>query len=316
MVFQNYSLYPHMTVFENMAFGLRNRHVPKAEVKERVTRVAGVLGLEDLLKRKPKALSGGQRQRVAIGRAIVRQPQAFLLDEPLSDLDTRLRAQMRQEIVSLQRAFETTTLYVTHDQAEALVLGDRVAVMRAGTFEQVDVPRRLYERPANLFVAGFIGSPPMNLAEATVEEQDGALYLRFGGHRLLIDERTLAERPAVRGYEWKQVVLGVRPEDLRSAEGGVPDDLRLGVRVRQRETAGADVYLHFLVDAPLLLEEDPRDPELGEAEGEPWPVERLNVFQARVEEGTIIVEGDRVELTVRPGRLHLFDPKTGESILD
>jgi len=316
MVFQNYSLYPHMTVFENMAFGLRNRHVERAVVKERVGKVAGLLGLEDLLKRKPRALSGGQRQRVAIGRAIVRQPQAFLMDEPLSDLDTRLRAQMRTEITNLQREFGITTLYVTHDQAEALHLGDRVAVMRNGSFEQVDDPRRLYERPSNLFVAGFIGSPPMNLAEATLEEQDGSLFLRFGGHRLAVDGQTMAARPALRDYAWKQVVLGIRPEDLGLADAAVPMDGRLAVRVRRRETAGADVYLHFLVDAPLLLEEDPRDPELGEAEDEPWPVERLNVFLARVAEATGAVEGDGVELAVRPGRLHLFDPKTGDSILD
>jgi multiple sugar transport system ATP-binding protein len=316
MVFQNYSLYPHMSVYDNMAFGVRVRRTGKAEVDERVRRVADVLGLRDLLKRKPRSLSGGQRQRVAIGRAIARHPQAFLLDEPLSDLDTRLRAQMRAEIAHIQREFGVTTLYVTHDQGEALMLGDRVAVIRAGVLEQIDPPAVVYDHPANLFVAGFIGSPPMNLAEATVEETDGALFLRFGGHRLGIDGSTLAARPRLRRYAWRQAVMGIRPEDLQLPGPNRDEDDRLRVTVSRRETVGADVYLHFVVDAPLLLEEDPRDPELGEVDGRPWPAERANVFLAKVGEATGASEGDRVELAVRPGKLHLFDPKTGESIRD
>ena len=315
MVFQTHALYPHMSVYENMAFGIRARGMKKTEVDERVHRVADVLGLGDFLKRKPWSLSGGQKQRVAIGRAIVRHPQAFLLDEPLSDLDTRMRAQLRAEIAHIQQEFSVTTLYVTHDQGEALLLGDRVAVMRAGVLEQIDHPKALYEHPANLFVAGFIGSPPMNLAEATLEEEDGALSLRFGSHRLAVDAATLAARPRLRAFVGRQVVMGVRPEDIQLPEPGAPEGALLRVTVSHRESLGSDTYLHFVIDAPLLLEEDPRDPELGEVEGGPWPAERVNVFLAKVG-ASAASKGDRVELAVRPGKVHLFHPTTGESIED
>jgi multiple sugar transport system ATP-binding protein len=316
MVFQTHSLYPHMSVYDNMAFGIRVRGTNKAQVDERVQRVADVLGLRDLLKRKPWSLSGGQKQRVAIGRAIVRHPQAFLLDEPLSDLDTRMRAQLRSEIAHIQQEFSVTTLYVTHDQGEAMLLGDKVAVMRAGALEQVDHPRAIYEHPANLFVAGFIGSPPMNLAEATLEEEGGGPSLRFGSHRLAIDAATLAARPRLRTYVGRQVVMGIRPEDIQLPGQDTPEGALLHVTVSHRELVGADVYLHFVVDALLLLEEDPRDPELGEVDGGPWPAERANVFLAKVGEASAASQGDRVDLAVRPGKVHLFDPKTGESIED
>jgi multiple sugar transport system ATP-binding protein len=318
MVFQNYALYPHLNVYENVAFGLRSRRVKKADVDQRVRLVARVLGLEDVLKKRPAKLSGGQRQRVAMGRAIVRRPRAFLLDEPLSNLDVRLRAEMRAEISRLQREFGVTTLYVTHDQAEAMMLGDRVAVMRAGTLQQVDSPRAIYERPRNLFVAGFVGSPPMNLAEATVEEADGRVYLRFGGHRLGVDGETLAHRARVRSFVWRQVVVGIRPEDLALADDAAPEDRRLRMEVRRREDSGADVFLHFVVDAPLLLDRDPRDPEVDEAEngsGGRWAAERTNVFLARLG-ATGAKPGDVVELSVQAGAIHLFDPKTGEAIED
>jgi multiple sugar transport system ATP-binding protein len=273
-----------------------------------------MLGLQDLLKKRPRALSGGQRQRVAMGRAIVRRPHAFLMDEPLSNVDTRLRAELRAEISRLQREFAVTTLYVTHDQAEALMLGDRVAVMRDGVLEQVDTPKAIYQRPATLFVAGFVGSPPMNLAEATVEDRDGAMYLRFGPHRLRVDGPTLAARPLVRSYAWRQVVLGIRPEDLYLAGADVPEEARIRLTVRHREDAGPDVYLHFHMDAPLVLDEDPR--EVVEDEGESgWIPERVNVFLARFD-ATGATEGSVVDLAVRPGRVHLFDPKTGEAIFE
>src|SRR5438270_6545526 len=199
MVFQSYALYPHLSVFENIAFGLRLQKIPKSEVNKRVTDAARVLGLEPLLKRKPRALSGGQRQRVAMGRAIVRQPQAFLMDEPLSNLDAKLRVQMRAEIGKLQHDLGTTTIYVTHDQVEAMTMGDRVAVMSQGVLQQVDTPQSLYENPANLFVAGFIGTPPMNLLAAQAEAENGGVGLLVGRQRLLLSDETLVRYPGVRG---------------------------------------------------------------------------------------------------------------------
>src|SRR5438552_8642697 len=231
MVFQSYALYPHMTVEQNLAFGLKLRKMPKQEVSERVRRAANILNIEEFLKRKPRALSGGQRQRVAMGRAIVREPQAFLMDEPLSNLDAKLRVQMRAEIHQLQRRLGVTTIYVTHDQVEAMTMGDRVAVLRDGRLQQVDTPQNLYDRPMNEFVAGFIGSPSINLVEATLEKEGGALSVKFGEQRLAVDPRLAGSRPALDEYVGRQVILGIRPEDFEDAsiESDTPPDRRLKV---------------------------------------------------------------------------------------
>jgi multiple sugar transport system ATP-binding protein len=251
-----------------------------------------------------------------MGRAIVREPQVFLMDEPLSNLDARLRAQTRGEIARIQREVGVTTLYVTHDQTEAMTLGDRVGVLRGGVLQQVAAPNDLYRRPENLFVAGFIGAPPMNLAEATLEEAEEGTFLRFSGHRIRADGSASVQRSALRRYAWRQVVVGVRPEDLDDAATlGAPHDARLRVVVERRETIGPDVYLYFTVEAPLLLAEDPREPPVREPIGGPWAVERANVWMARL--GLAAAQpGDTVELAVRPRRLYLFDPRTGDVLRD
>src|SRR5207247_3511908 len=235
MVFQNYALYPHKSIYDNLAFPLRLRKMPKAEVDNRVRRIARLLELEEHLNRRPRQLSGGQRQRVAMGRAIVREPQAFLMDEPLSNLDAKLRVEMRAEILRLQRDLAVTTIYVTHDQTEAMTMGDRVAVMRRGVLQQTDEPQRLYERPANLFVAEFIGSPAMNLVEADLERDGDGLVARFGEHRL----RVRRGRPG-------RAILGFRPEDLEDAAlaGGAAAGASLGVVPDIREDMGSEVYVH------------------------------------------------------------------------
>src|SRR5207248_7037750 len=217
MVYQNYALYPHMNARDNMAFGLKMRGLAKDEIERRVQDAAKVLGLADVLKKKPRHLSGGQRQRVAMGRAIVREPQAFLMDEPLSNLDAKLRVQMRAEIARIQRSLKVTTIYVTHDQSEAMTLGDRVCVLRAGLLQQVDRPQVLYDSPANLFVAGFIGSPAMNLVEAELDERGGGLVVSFGPHELSVPDDVAARRAELRGYAGRRVALGIRPEDLAAA---------------------------------------------------------------------------------------------------
>src|SRR5690348_4934190 len=217
MIFQNYALYPHMNVFENMAFGLKMRGIDKAEIQRRVDGAAKVLGLADVLGKRPRHLSGGQRQRVAMGRAIVREPVAFLMDEPLSNLDAKLRVQMRAEIARIQRDLGVTTIYVTHDQSEAMTLGDRVCVLRGGLLQQVDRPQVLYGRPENLFVAGFIGSPAMNMAVGRLAEQDGRHVVAFGPHELPVEDDVLWSRPALKSYVGREVALGIRPEDLEDA---------------------------------------------------------------------------------------------------
>ena len=314
MVFQNYALYPHMTVYDNIAFGVRSRRLKKTELDRRVRSIAAVLELEPLLKKRPGALSGGQQQRVAMGRAIVRNPEAFLLDEPLASLDVRLRAELRGEVARLQRETGITTLYVTHDQTEAMTLGDRIGVLRNGVLQQVASPSELYRNPRSLFVAGFIGSPPMNLAEATVEESIDGLFVRFSGHRIRVDGHDTDGRSGLRDYSWRQVVVGLRPEDIVDATRvDHADDVRLRVTVTRREEVGPDVYLHFTVDAPLLLAEDPRQVEVERQVGEWWPVERSNIWLARLD-STQAREGDVVDLAVRPQRLYLFDPRTGDVI--
>lgn len=314
MVFQNYSLYPHMTVYDNIAFGAQSLKLKKAEVDVLIWRAAGILGLEDLLRKKPRALSGGQQQRVAMGRAIVREPEAFLMDEPLSNVDQRARLQIRGEIARIQRDLGITTLYVTHDQNEAMVLGDRVGVLREGVLEQVASPGTIYRSPENLFVAGFIGSPPMNLAEATVEEAVDGLFLRFGGHRIGVDGVVDVGGPGVQSYAWRQVVVGIRPEDLGdAAELGAPVEARFRVIVNRREVIGPDVLLFFTVDAPLLLAEDPRHAGVEQDLNQPWPAEHQNEWMARLVSSDV-QPGETIELAVRPGRMYLFDPRSGDVI--
>jgi len=318
MVFQNYALYPHMTVYDNMAFGLKLRKIPKEDIDRRVRDAAGFLGLEELLQRKPKALSGGQRQRVAMGRAIVREPKAFLMDEPLSNLDAKLRVQMRSEIARIQNELGVTTLYVTHDQVEAMTMGDRVAVIRKGMLQQVDTPQFLYDHPHNLFVAGFIGSPAMNMVEATLSRSNGAATIEFGGFRLGLPDEVLAERSALRAFEGRQVIVGIRPEDMEDAAlvADAPADRRIRSNVLLREALGADVLAHFKIRAPVVVTEDVRELAHDVGQEALEAVERgaqagESTFLARLNPRTGAREGEPIELVVDTHRLHFFDPESG-----
>jgi multiple sugar transport system ATP-binding protein len=323
MVFQSYALYPHLTVYENIAFGLRLKKVNKAEVDKRVKDAARILGLEPFLKRKPRALSGGQRQRVAMGRAIVRQPQAFLMDEPLSNLDAKLRVQMRAEISKLQSDLGVTTIYVTHDQVEAMTMGDRVAVMRKGEIQQVASPQDLYDRPVNLFVGGFIGSPAMNMIEATLGRANGGLVVEAGRQRIVLDEETVSARPALKNFEGRKVVLGIRPEDLEDAAlaSDVPGDRRLRGEVELREALGSEIMVHFTIDSPPALTEDVRElaQDIGDeravreaAEGTPQQTTMVGRFGAR----SSVRVGETAEVAVDTRALHFFDPESGLGIYD
>ena len=322
MVFQNYALYPHMSVFDNMAFGLKLQKMPRHEIGERVHEAARILGLDELLNRKPAALSGGQRQRVAMGRAIVRHPQAFLMDEPLSNLDAKLRVQMRSEIARIQSDLGVTTIYVTHDQTEAMTMGDRVAVIRKGMLQQVDDPQSLYEHPKNLFVAGFIGSPAMNLIEAKLlADRDGALVVEFGGFRLPVPDEVIAGRPALRGYEGRMIVLGIRPEDMEDASlvSDAPPERRITALVELAEALGSDVVVHFTVDAPQALTDDVKELAVDVGQEALEHVEkqaeggRSNVL-ARLNPRTHARKGERIELVLDTQRLHFFDPDDGAGI--
>ena len=320
MVFQNYALYPHMSAYDNMAFGLKLRGVDKREIRTRVNEAARILGLADVLRKRPRTLSGGQRQRVAMGRAIVRQPAAFLMDEPLSNLDAKLRVQMRAEIARLQRDLHVTTIYVTHDQSEAMTLGDRVCVMRGGFLQQVASPQELYERPANLFVAEFIGSPAMNLVEAKLEHADGGYAVRFGDARLRVDGSVAAARPALARYVDRTVALGIRPEDLEDAAvaSDHPSDRRLRAVVDIREDMGSEVFLHFAVRAPPVQSGDVEaaiEHETMEALAA-QAAERGTPFVARADRASPAREGQEVELAVDTRRLHFFDLETGRGIYD
>jgi multiple sugar transport system ATP-binding protein len=317
MVFQNYALYPHMTARDNMAFGLRMRHEPKGVIERRVSDAAKLLGLVETLGKKPRTLSGGQRQRVAMGRSIVREPQAFLMDEPLSNLDAKLRVQMRAEISRLQRDLEVTTIYVTHDQIEAMTMGDRVAVMHDGLLQQVARPQELYDRPANLFVAGFIGSPAMNMLEAELERENGAHALRFGESRITVSDDVLEKRGGLRAFQGRKVLVGIRPEDLEDAAvAGSAEGRTIAAEVDIREDMGSEVYLHFALDAPPVPAEQMRA-AAGEEAAEAAELEarRHGVpFVARVDRATRAQEGGRVELVVDTRHLHFFDPETGAGI--
>jgi multiple sugar transport system ATP-binding protein len=321
MVFQNYALYPHMSVFDNMAFGLKLQKVPKREINKRVRETAEILGLGELLGRKPAALSGGQRQRVAMGRAIVRHPQAFLMDEPLSNLDAKLRVQMRAEIARIQHELEVTTIYVTHDQTEAMTMGDRVAVIRKGELQQVDSPQTLYEHPVNIFVAGFIGSPAMNLLEATLHHGADGWTVSAGDIDLDLPDRTVAERPGLTAYDGKPLVLGIRPEDMEDASlvGEAPAGHRLRAEVDLRESLGSEVIAHFSIGARPAITDDVK--ELAVDVG----VEALQTVQEHAERGRANVvarlnprthaqKGDTIELVIDTSRLHFFDADNGSGI--
>ena len=323
MVFQNYALYPHMNAAKNMGFPLKMRGLPQREIDTRVTEAARVLGLSDTLHKKPRTLSGGQRQRVAMGRAIVRNPQAFLMDEPLSNLDAKLRVEMRAEISRIQRDLGVTTIYVTHDQTEALTMGDRVAVMRNGVLQQVAVPKELYARPRNLFVAEFIGSPAMNLVTADLERSDGDVRAAFGSHRLRLDPATLERHPGLSGYEGRKIVLGIRPEDIEDAAvlGETDSERVISVVCDIREDMGSEVVVRFNVDADraatrevveALAVEDAEDEETRLA------AERARgqgvVFVARLDRTTEARERQPLAVQVDVAQLHFFDPETGARI--
>jgi multiple sugar transport system ATP-binding protein len=315
MVFQSYALYPHLTVYENIAFGLRLKRLPKEEIDKRVQQAAQTLGLVEQLKRKPRNLSGGQRQRVAMGRAIVREPAAFLMDEPLSNLDAKLRVQMRAEISRIQRDLGVTTLYVTHDQVEAMTMGDRVAVMRKGELQQVDDPQTLYDRPVNLFVGGFIGSPAMNMLEGTVERRNGGFALTLGSQTLGLGEAG----KALTGYEGRPLVVGIRPEHLEEASlvRDAQPDRRLRGKVELREALGSELIVHFSIDAPPAQTQEMSE-IVRDAGGDPEGGLKSpgSVLVGRFGARAGVKEGGPVEVVVDTGSLHFFDPETGLGIYD
>lgn len=322
MVFQNYALYPHMTVAENIAFPLRLASVSKSERLARARAVARTLGLESHLGRKPRHLSGGQRQRVAMGRAIIRQPQAFLMDEPLSNLDAKLRVQMRAEISSLQRELHVTTVYVTHDQTEAMTMGDKVAVMRRGELQQFGSPEEVYGAPANVFVAGFIGSPPMNLVEGRLQQSRDGYTIEIGSATVRLEPEEIARASELARFAGQSIIVGIRPERLEDAALATQtsQQRRIIGTVSIREALGSDVLIHFKLDGPNArlsreiygLVHDVEDPS---------QVEELNVagggavFVGRFSAQSTVREGDRIEIAVGPQALQFFDPETGYAIV-
>jgi multiple sugar transport system ATP-binding protein len=315
MVFQNYALYPHMTVAQNIAFSLKLQKRPKKEIKERVQDTAKLLGLEELLDRRPKQLSGGQRQRVAMGRAIIRQPQVFLMDEPLSNLDAQLRVHMRGEIEALQKRLGVTTVYVTHDQVEAMTMGDRVAVLRSGELQQVDTPSNVYDRPANLFVAGFIGSPPMNLARGTIETHDEGLAARLGTTTIPIPHDVSRGR-GLDVWVGREVIVGIRPEDLEGPpeDGQVPDGARLDATIDRVEALGSELLCFFTLDAPPASSEAVAEATGGGLDEVALITREGTPFCATFEPRSAVRVGDRVEVIVDTRHLHFFDPETEDAI--
>jgi multiple sugar transport system ATP-binding protein len=320
MVFQSYALYPHMNVFDNMAFGLRLHGVKRKDLRARVEPAAEMLGLKDLLKRKPGQLSGGQRQRVAMGRAIVREPEAFLMDEPLSNLDAKLRVEMRSYVALLHQQLRTTTLYVTHDQTEAMTMGDRVAVMRDGRLVQCDAPQALYVRPANLFVAGFIGSPAMNFFQSELAEADAGLAVRIGGSTLRLPRSVLEAHPRLSEYAGREVIVGIRPEDLEDATF-VPsaNGASLDVQVSLAEPMGAELIAHFSVAGASAgeskaLAELREHGELGAGSTLRLPGRGTATMTARLSPHSTAHVGAPLRLAIDLERLHFFDPETEASI--
>jgi multiple sugar transport system ATP-binding protein len=313
MVFQNYALYPHLTVWENIAFGLRLRRERKSVIDERVTWAAKMLDLTPYLQRRPKELSGGQRQRVAMGRAIVRHPQAFLMDEPLSNLDAKLRVQMRADIAHLQRELGTTTIYVTHDQVEAMTMGDRVAVMSQGKLQQVDTPQRLYDHPENLFVAGFIGTPPMNLLEGDVRTDGDAISVVIAGQPLALSEKAISRYPDVRRHAGKRIVFGVRSDDLHLAS--TRDELpSIKARLELVEALGSTSMAYFRIDTRAVTAgaAGVQDAVEEEGEGEGVTAARPNlVASLPAREAVGLKPGEHVPVAIDTAQAHLFDAETG-----
>jgi multiple sugar transport system ATP-binding protein len=311
MVFQSYALYPHLSVSENIAFGLRLRREPKEVIGERVGWASKLLDLSPYLARRPKELSGGQRQRVAMGRAIVRQPQAFLMDEPLSNLDAKLRVQMRADIAKLQRDLRTTTIYVTHDQVEAMTMGDRVAVMNQGVLQQVDTPQRLYDDPANLFVAGFIGTPPMNLLETSVAARNGSVEVAFGDQRVTLSDEAMSRFPEVRGRDGQRVVLGVRADNLHRADKR-PDLPSIDAGLELVEALGSQSIAYFRVDAMAIGVDEDLLEEAAHIDAEGVTAARPNLVASMApDEAKDLVPGERVPVAIDTRHIHLFDPESG-----
>ncbi|GAA3729268.1 ABC transporter ATP-binding protein [Salinactinospora qingdaonensis] len=315
MVFQSYALYPHLSVRDNIGFGLQLRRMPKAEIARRVEQTAATLSLTDHLDRRPRNLSGGQRQRVAMGRAIVRQPQAFLMDEPLSNLDAKLRVQMRAEISRIQRALGVTTVYVTHDQIEAMTLGDRVAVMKRGVLQQVAPPQELYERPANLFVAGFIGSPAMNLVSGRLELDGDAATLTLGSQIVSLPPGLLSQRPALRDYAGRDVAVGIRPEALQDADLAPDTEGAVLTSVTDLvEALGSELLVHFRIDATPVSTDDTkelaRDTGVDQLDGATPGTAMIARFSPR----SRATEGAQLRVWLDTGLLYFFDPETGVAI--
>jgi multiple sugar transport system ATP-binding protein len=317
MVFQNYALYPHMTVEQNLAFGLQQRKTPKDEIRRRVSEVARLLGLSDYLKRKPAALSGGQRQRVAMGRAIVREPQAFLMDEPLSNLDAKLRVSMRASLSQLHERLGVTTVYVTHDQVEAMTLGQRVCVLRDGKLQQVDRPQTLFNSPVNLFVAGFMGSPSMNFVKARLIRDDGAAVV-FADCRLPVGPELLGSRPGLDNYFGRELILGIRPSDFEDATLADPQWPRLSARADVTEALGTEMHVLFMIDAPpvkhsaLSHAASAADADADEA-ALPLGSDK-SLWTARVAARSTIMAGQPIELAIQTSNLQFFDADSGLSI--
>ncbi len=314
MVFQNYALYPHMTVEQNLAFGLQQRKTPKDQIRRRVGEVAALLGLDDYLKRKPAALSGGQRQRVAMGRAIVREPKAFLMDEPLSNLDAKLRVSMRASLSQLHERLGVTTVYVTHDQVEAMTLGQRVCVMRDGRIQQADSPQALFNAPVNLFVAGFMGSPAMNFAVAELARDDGPAVV-FAGYRLPVPETVLAAKPGLADYFGREVIVGIRPSDFEDSDLADAAWPRIAARADVTEALGSELHVLFRIDAPPVRHAALGDAAVGDGEEDALPLAAgKSLWTARVAARSRIAPGSSVELALDTSNLQFFDADSGLSI--
>ncbi len=313
MVFQNYALYPHMSVYDNIAFSLKLSRRPRSEIKERVSEVARILELETQLDKRPAQLSGGQRQRVAMGRAIVRRPRVFLLDEPLSNLDAKLRVQMRAEITGLQREVGITTFYVTHDQVEAMTMADRVAVISRGVLQQVDSPMTLFNEPDNLFVAAFIGSPSMNIMEGELNRNGQGIKMTLGSQTLAVPDEVLSKRPALESYLGKKIAIGLRPKDLEDAAvvSDHPDDQRIKVSVQHTEALGFEIIAYFDIDAKPVISRDALELSDEEVEAVETSATRMN---ARFNPTTEVRSGDMIDVAVTVGNAHFFDLDTGLAI--
>lgn len=320
MVFQNYALYPHLSVFDNMAFGLKLRKMDKREIRRRVEEAAEMLEITDYLSRKPKALSGGQRQRVAMGRAIVREPKAFLMDEPLSNLDAKLRVQMRTELGRLHARLKTTTVYVTHDQVEAMTLGHRVAVLKAVTakrpdnLQQVASPTELFYNPANLFVAGFIGSPAMNMITGRLEGRGDEVWVVFGPHRLKVDRKALDRHPGLEGFLGRELVVGIRPGDFEDERitGPTPDRV-MEVQIDVTEVLGSETFVHYMVPVPPVITPEIEE-LLADMKQDASSLGNETKFSSRISSDAPVSPGSKARLVVDTGKCHFFDPETGKRV--